>query len=118
MQYTNIWRGSYTMKVLNKRYVKYAVAGVLAAGLISIPVKAAFIATEQQIAGANVVVDEYCQSVASGVVQETSVETEPAPEQTPAQPEVTPAPQPEDDNDGHVKLNLNYDRLGLSLIHI
>lgn len=114
MQYTNIWRGSYTMKVLNKRYVKYAVAGVLAAGLISIPVKAAFIATEQQIAGANVVVDEYCQSVASGVVQETSAETEPAPEQTPAQPEVTPAPQPEDDNDGHVKLNLNYDRLGIA----
>lgn len=114
MQYTNIWRGSYTMKVLNKRYVKYAVAGVLAAGLISIPVKAAFIATEQQIAGANVVVDEYCQSVASGVVQETSAETGPAPEQTPAQPEVTPAPQPEDDNDGHVKLNLNYDRLGIA----
>lgn len=106
------------MKVLNKRYVKFAVAGVLAAGLISIPVKAAFIATEQQIAGANVVVDEYCQSVASGVLQETSVETEPAPEQTPAQPEVTPAPaaQPEaeDDNDGHVKLNLNYDRLGIA----
>ena len=102
------------MKVLNKRYVKYAVAGVLAAGLISIPVKAAFIATEQQIAGANVVVDEYCQSVASGVVQETSAETGPAPEQTPAQPEVTPAPQPEDDNDGHVRLNLNYDRLGIA----
>lgn len=102
------------MKVLNKRYVKYAVAGVLAAGLISIPVKAAFIATEQQIAGASVVVDEYCQNVASGVVQETSVETEPAPEQIPAQPEVTPEPQPEDDNDGHVKLNLNYDRLGIA----
>ncbi|MCI8364326.1 MAG: SH3 domain-containing protein [Eubacterium sp.] len=102
------------MKVLNKRYVKFAAAGVLAAGLISIPVKAAFIATEQQIAGANVVVDEYCQNVASGVVQETSAETEPAPEQTPAQPEVTPAPQPEDDNDGHVKLNLNYDRLGIA----
>lgn len=106
------------MKVLNKRYVKFAVAGVLAAGLISIPVKAAFVATEQQIAGASVVVDEYCQNVASGVVQETSVETEPAPEQTPVQPEVTPEPaaQPEaeDDNDGHVKLNLNYDRLGIA----
>lgn len=106
------------MKVLNKRYVKFAVAGVLAAGLISIPVKAAFVATEQQIAGASVVVDEYCQNVASGVVQETSVETEPAPEQTPVQPEVTPEPaaQPEaeDDNGGHVKLNLNYDRLGIA----
>ncbi|MCI8963057.1 MAG: SH3 domain-containing protein [Eubacterium sp.] len=102
------------MKVLNKRYVKFAVAGVLAAGLISIPVKAAFIATEQQIAGANVVVDEYCQNVASGVVQETTVETNSAPEQTPAQPEVTPTPQPEDDNDGHVKLNLNYSRLGIA----
>ena len=31
------------MKVLNKRYVKFAVAGVLAAGLISIPVKAALL---------------------------------------------------------------------------
>lgn len=106
------------MKVLNKRYVKFAAAGVLAAGLISIPVKAAFVATEQQIAGASVVVDEYCQNVASGVVQETSVETEPAPEQIPAQPEVTPEPaaQPEaeDDNGGHVKLNLNYDRLGIA----
>lgn len=106
------------MKVLNKRYVKFAVAGVLAAGLISIPVKAAFVATEKQIAGASVVVDEYCQNVASGVVQETSVETEPAPEQIPAQPEVTPEPaaQPEaeDDNGGHVKLNLNYDRLGIA----
>lgn len=106
------------MKILNKRYVKFAVAGVLAAGVISIPVKAAFIATEQQIAGASVVVDEYCQNVASGVVQETSVENVPAPEPTPAQPEVTPEPavqpEPEDDNDGHVKLNLNYDRLGIA----
>lgn len=27
---------------------------------------------------------------------------------------MTPAPQPEDDNDGHVKLNLNYSRLGIA----
>lgn len=101
------------MKLLNKRYVKFAVAGVLAAGLISIPVKAAFLAFEQPIAGANVVVDEYCESVANGTVSGQAVVAE-QPEVTP-EPQPTPAPETEkDENDGHVKLNLNYSRLGIA----
>lgn len=101
------------MKLLNKRYVKFAVAGVLAAGLISIPVKAAFLASEQPIAGANVVVDEYCESVANGTVSGQAVVAE-QPEVTP-EPQPTPAPETEkEENDGHVKLNLNYSRLGIA----
>ena len=101
------------MKLLNKKYVKFAVAGVLAAGLISIPVKAAFLAFEQPIAGANVVVDEYCESVANGTVSGQAVVAE-QPEVTP-EPQPTPAPETEkDENDGHVKLNLNYSRLGIA----
>lgn len=101
------------MKLLNKKYVKFAVAGVLAAGLISIPVKAAFLASEQPIAGANVVVDEYCESVANGTVSGQAVVAE-QPEVTP-EPQPTPAPETEkDENDGHVKLNLNYSRLGIA----
>ena len=101
------------MKLLNKRYVKFAVAGVLAAGLISIHVKAAFLASEQPIAGANVVVDEYCESVANGTVSGQAVVAE-QPEVTP-EPQPTPAPETEkEENDGHVKLNLNYSRLGIA----
>lgn len=101
------------MRILNRRYVKFVIGGVLAAGLISIPVKAAFLASEQPIAGANVVVDEYCENVANGTVSGQAVETQ--------EPEVTPEPQPtqapeaeNEDENGHVKLNLNYSRLGIA----
>ncbi len=106
------------MKILNKKYTKYVIAGVLAAGIISVPVRAAFIASEQAIAGANVVVDEYCENVAKGTVtppttEETPVETQPS-----AAPEATEVPENSGENhmteDGHVKLNLNYSRLGIA----
>lgn len=102
------------MRILNKRYVKFAVAGVLAAGIISAPVRAAFLASEQAIAGANVVVDEYCESVANGTVVETAVETETAPEQQPEAVPEQPAEAEQEEADEHVKLNLNYDRLGIA----
>lgn len=104
------------MRILNKRYVKFAVAGVLAAGLISVPVRAAFLASEQAIAGANVVVEEYCENVANGTVLETAVETGAVPEQ-PAEPEAVPEVADTEETeaeDEHVKLNLNYDRLGIA----
>lgn len=104
------------MRILNKRYVKFAVAGVLAAGLISVPVRAAFLASEQAIAGANVVVEEYCENVANGTVLETAVETGAVPEQ-PAEPEAVPEVADTEESeaeDEHVKLNLNYDRLGIA----
>lgn len=100
------------MRILNKRYLKFAVVGVLAAGIISVPVRAAFLASEQAIAGANVVVEEYCENVANGTVLETSVEAGTVPEQ-PVEPEVADTEETEAE-DEHVKLNLNYDRLGIA----
>lgn len=111
------------MKVLSKRYGKYVVAGVLVAGLISVPVRAVFLASEQPIAGANVVVDEYCENVANGnvsadaipVVEEIPAETSApveAASETTASEETKKASGY--DEDGHVKLNLNYSRLGIA----
>lgn len=107
------------MRLLNKKYIKFAVAGVVAAGILSIPVKAAFVASEEPIAGANVVVDEYCESVAEGKVAQQSIAQmtgteQPTQEAQVAQPEVTPEPKETEENDGHVKLNLNYSRLGIA----
>lgn len=99
------------MNLLKRRYVKYAIAGVIAAGIISVPVKAAFLASEQPIEGANVVVEEYCASVANGTVSQQAVEAMTGTEVTPA-PEATKAPEKKEDK--HVKLNLNYSRLGIA----
>ena len=101
------------MNILNGKYVKFVAAGVLAAGIISVPVRAAFLATEQPIAGANVVVEEFCQNVANGTVSQEAVAAEPDPaaamEVQPDIPEQTAEPE-----DEHVKLNLNYSRLGIA----
>lgn len=97
------------MNILNGKYVKFVAAGVLAAGIISVPVRAAFLATEKPIAGANVVVEEFCQNVANGTVSQEAVAAEPDPaaaaamEVQPDIPEQTAEPE-----DEHVKLNLNY----------
>lgn len=101
------------MKILNKKYVKFAAVGVLAAGIISIPVKAAFLASEQPIAGANVVVEEYCENVANGSVSKQAVEVAATPEPEQPAPE-QPAPTEEPKEDEHVNLNLNYSRLGIA----
>ena len=101
------------MNILNGKYVKFVAAGVLAAGIISVPVRAAFLATEKPIAGANVVVEEFCQNVANGTVSQEAVAAEPDPaaamEGQPDIPEQTAEPE-----DEHVKLNLNYSRLGIA----
>lgn len=104
------------MKILSRRYAKFAAVGVLAAGIISVPVRAAFLAAEQPIAGANVVVEEYCQNVANGTVPQQIIEvvagqntTEGMPAPAPAA--VADAAQPEEE---HVNLNLNYSRLGIA----
>ena len=101
------------MNILNGKYVKFVAAGVLAAGIISVPVRAAFLATEKPIAGANVVVEEFCQNVANGTVSQEAVAAEPDPaaamEVQPDIPEQTAEPE-----DEHVKLNLNYSRLGIA----
>ncbi len=105
------------MKILSKRNVKYAVAGVLVAGMISVPIRAVFLASEQPIAGANVVVDKYCENVANGTVAADAVPVvaEPVVAEATDIPEETTAPaQSKYDKDGHVKLNLNYSRLGIA----
>ena len=74
------------MNILNKRYAKYAAIGVLAAGILAVPVRAAILATEEPIAGATVVMEEYCQNVAAGAVSQPAVEAaaEPDAAQDPA----------------------------------
>lgn len=101
------------MKILNKKYAKYAAVGVLAAGIIAIPVRAAFLAREMPIEGVNVVVEEYCQSVANGAVSEPAVEV--AQQEPAAEPVQTVAESGQaEPDDGHVNLNLNYSRLGIA----
>ncbi len=101
------------MKIWSKRCIRFAVAGVLAAGIITIPVEAAFLASEKPIAGANVVVEEYCENASKGgaVQQPAAIATvveQPAPTEAPA------IPQEEAVEEEHVKLNLNYSRLGIA----
>lgn len=102
------------MNILNKRYVKYAAIGVLAAGIISVPVRAAFLATEKPMAGATVVVEEYSQNVVNGAVSQPAVEVAAEPEAAQDQSEPIAPAVTEEPEDEHVNLNLNYSRLGIA----
>lgn len=96
----------------DRKYVKYIAAGVLAVGIIAVPVSAAMIATDQPLSGAAVVVDEYCNQVANGAV--TSAAVSATPEPAAEEPQPTAAPEETKKSDEHVKLNLNYSRLGVA----
>lgn len=96
----------------NRKYVKYIAAGVLAVGIIAVPVSAAMVATDQPLSGASVVVDEYCNQVANGAVTSAAVSVTPEPVVEESQP--TAAPEETQKSDEHVKLNLNYSRLGVA----
>lgn len=96
----------------DRKYVKYIAAGVLAVGIIAVPVSAAMVATDQPLSGASVVVDEYCNQVANGAVTSAAVSTTPEPVVEESQP--TAAPEETQKSDEHVKLNLNYSRLGVA----
>lgn len=96
----------------DRKYVKYIAAGVLAVGIIAVPVSAAMVATDQPLSGASVVVDEYCDQVANGAV--TSVAVSVTPEPVVEEPQPTAAPEETQKSDEHVKLNLNYSRLGVA----
>lgn len=96
----------------DRKYVKYIAAGVLAVGIIAVPVSAAMIATDQPLSGAAVVVDEYCNQVANGAV--TSAAVSATPELAAEEPQPTAAPEETKKSDEHVKLNLNYSRLGVA----
>lgn len=96
----------------DRKYVKYIAAGVLAVGIIAVPVSAAMVATDQPLSGAAVVVDEYCNQVANGAV--TSAAVSATPELAAEEPQPTAAPEETKKSDEHVKLNLNYSRLGVA----
>ena len=63
----------------DRKYVKYIAAGVLAVGIIAVPVSAAMVATDKPLSGAAVVVDEYCDQVANGAVTSAAVSATPEP---------------------------------------
>ena len=96
----------------DRKYVKYIAAGVLAVGIIAVPVSAAMVATDQPLSGAAVVVDEYCNQVANGAVTSAAVSVTPEP--AAEEPQPTAAPEETKKSDEHVKLNLNYSRLGVA----
>lgn len=96
----------------DRKYVRYIAAGVLAVGIIAVPVSAAMVATDQPLSGAAVVVDEYCNQVANGAVTSAAVSVTPEP--TAEEPQPTAAPEETQKSDEHVKLNLNYSRLGVA----
>ena len=96
----------------DRKYVKYIAAGVLAVGIIAVPVSAAMVATDKPLSGASVVVDEYCNQVANGAVTSAAVSVTPEPAAEESQP--TAAPEETQKSDEHVKLNLNYSRLGVA----
>ena len=96
----------------DRKYVKYIAAGVLAVGIIAVPVSAAMVATDQPLSGAAVVVDEYCNQVANGAVTSAAVSVTPEP--AAEEPQPTAAPEATQKSDEHVKLNLNYSRLGVA----
>lgn len=96
----------------DRKYVKYIAAGVLAVGIIAVPVSAAMVATDQPLSGASVVVDEYCDQVANGAVTSAAVSVTPEP--VVEEPQPIAAPEETKKEDEHVKLNLNYSRLGVA----
>ena len=100
-----------------KRTGVFALAGVLLFGA-TITSRAAIIATEEPIEGANVMIDRYCVEVAAGTVSaEVLAGAEVA--QATVEPKATAAPAlestgPNRDENGHIELNLNYSRLGIA----
>lgn len=97
-----------------------ALACALVLGVV-IPGRAAVVATEEHVEGANVVIDQYCIKVAAGTVVAESSEalagTGSAVVAEPEEPAQTAEPkkaEAEADKEGHVELNLNYSRLGIA----
>lgn len=102
-----------------KKTMALAVSGALLLGTVVIPIRAAIVASEEQVEGANVVIDQYCDDVAAGTVvaqapELLSTERVQAAAPTPT-PTAAPAATPETKKeDTHVELNLNYSRLGIA----
>lgn len=100
----------------------FALAGIMMVAAVAIPSRAAIVATEEPVEGANVVIDRYCVEVAAGTVVAEASEVLAGTEDnvsadSQAAPQATAAPVqdgPNVDENGHVELNLNYSRLGIA----
>lgn len=99
-----------------KKWIAVIMAGILT--LSTVQVQGAVLATEEQLEGTNVVLDAYCNNVATGVVEPQTSEN-----LTGVAPQATATPVPQQDveaqegekgEDSHVELNLNYSRLGIA----
>ncbi len=102
---------------MNDRLLKVGAIG-MAALLMAGQLRATMVATEQNMAGANVALDQYCSSVASGAVVATPIDnilnlTDKTNKNT---NEATTNDDLDDDEEQpeHIKLNLNYSRLGIA----
>ncbi len=114
-----------------KKILAFVLAGGLMVGTAVVSGRAATLATEEQVEGASVLIDQYCSDVAAGMLTAKSLqflgvgdvtgaavsaaeEPEASPEPT-QEPEATPAPTEEPTEEpAHVELNLNYSRLGIA----
>lgn len=100
----------------------FALAGIMMVAAVAMPSRAAIVATEEPVEGANVVIDRYCVEVAAGTVVAEASEVLAGTEDnvltdSQAAPQATAAPVqdgPNVDENGHVELNLNYSRLGIA----
>lgn len=104
------------MKNNGKGLCALFLAGVLVLSVVC-TIQAATIATEEQVEGASVLLEQYCKKAAKGTIQPQAVEVLASLNPTPVpsvQPQPQPATEPEEAEEQHVQLNLNYDRLGVA----
>lgn len=99
------------MKNNGKRICALFMTGILVFSAVC-TIQAASIATEEQVEGANVILEQYCKSAANGMLQPQTAEMLTA-AVTPT-PEAVSQPVQEEPEKQHVELNLNYSRLGVA----
>ena len=97
------------MKNKGSRIIALCMICLLGLGVV-VPIGAAMLGTEEQVEGANVVLDDYCTKVANGTVEGAAT---PAAVATAAPTPVASA-TPQESKPAHVALNLNYSRLGIA----
>lgn len=97
------------MKNKGSRIIALCMICLLGLGVV-VPIGAAMLGTEEQVEGANVVLDDYCTKVANGTVEGAAT---PAAVATAAPTPVASA-EPQESKPAHVALNLNYSRLGIA----
>ena len=99
--------------VFVKKNIKWFAIGAIAVVVAAIPIRAAMVARETPMAGTDVVVNKYCENVANGSITPSAVVAVPETATVEVETAVTEIGEAITE-DGHVKLNLNYSRLGIA----